>query len=327
MMGGNRKGFTLVELLVVITIIGILIALLLPAVQSARESARQTQCCNNLKQLGLACLNHQSVHGHFPTGGWGWRWAGDPDRGFGKQQPGGWHYNILPFIEQENLYQMGRGGNRAAGAQRAATPVALFHCPSRRRAIQYPYVHGSPWFNIDRPPAVGRSDYACNGGDGNTAVNPQPSSLSEGDSLTDEQWAATYPGTAPDPNVTGVIYRRSEITPAHIRDGTSNTYLLGERYLDPDRYLDGIGCDNDQGWDIGHDYDVTRWTTPGSAPMRDQPGFGGCQTRFGSAHPAGFHMVFCDGSVHRINYAIDPEIHRRLGNRKDGLPIDGGAVR
>jgi hypothetical protein len=233
----------------------------------------------------------------------------------------------LPFIEQENLYQMGRGGNRAAGAQRAATPVALFHCPSRRRAIQYPYVHGSPWFNIDRPPAVGRSDYACNGGDGNTAVNPQPSSLSEGDSLTDEQWAATYPGTAPDPNVTGVIYRRSEITPAHIRDGTSNTYLLGERYLDPDRYLDGIGCDNDQGWDIGHDYDVTRWTTPGSAPMRDQPGFGGCQTRFGSAHPAGFHMVFCDGSVHRINYAIDPEIHRRLGNRKDGLPIDGGAVR
>src|SRR5580698_7987617 len=105
--GPTRRGFTLVELLVVIAIIGLLIALLLPAVQAAREAARRSQCVNNLKQMSLAWNNHVAATRFMPTGGWGWTWTGDADRGFGLSQPGGWTYNILPFMEESNLHDMG----------------------------------------------------------------------------------------------------------------------------------------------------------------------------------------------------------------------------
>src|SRR5215471_9691890 len=105
----NRLAFTLIELLVVIAIIAILIALLVPAVQKVREAATRTQCQNNLKQIGLALHNNADINKAFPSGGWGWNWVGVPDRGTGPEQPGGWLYNILPFIEGGNLRKLGQG--------------------------------------------------------------------------------------------------------------------------------------------------------------------------------------------------------------------------
>src|SRR3954462_14429918 len=112
-----QRAFTLVELLVVIAIIGVLVALLLPAVQAAREAARRIQCTNNLKQIGLGFHNHTDINGHLPTGGWGWGWVGDADLGAGKTQTGSWPFNILPYIEQKAIYDLSGG---AAGPPKPA---------------------------------------------------------------------------------------------------------------------------------------------------------------------------------------------------------------
>ena len=106
------RGFTLVELLVVISIIGILMSLLLPAINSVREQARQTQCRSHIRQLALACLAHEGTNTTLPAGGWGWGWAGDPDFGVGQSQCGGWIYTILPQLGQTNLWMAGGTAGR-----------------------------------------------------------------------------------------------------------------------------------------------------------------------------------------------------------------------
>jgi hypothetical protein len=318
---------------VVITIIGILIALLLPAVQAAREAARQAQCKNNLKQLGLGMLHHTGVHGFLPSGGWGFGWVGDPDREFGPGQPGGWIYDILPFIEQEALHELGAGGTyeerKAAAAQVAQTPLALLNCPSRRAAQTFVCIHpdfsGGPpgWigYNADVVPRAARSDYAANAGDRHLYNVTGPTSLAEGDSQGPGQWPWWQK------EMTGISYLRSRVQPGHVTDGMSNTYLLGEKNLDPDHYLDGETAADNRGMHQGHDFDVYRWAGSESEirPYGDRPGLA-VEFAFGSAHVNGFHACLADGSVRMISYMIEPETHRRLGNREDGLPVDASKL-
>jgi len=150
-------GFTLVELLVVITIIGILIALLLPAVQQAREAARKAQCAKNVEEIALAALNHEQSNGFLPAGGWGYGWVGDPRYGFGTLQPGGFFYNILPYMEQQNLHDLSLAATDETTRCNLAltmiqTPLSVWNCPSRRQAAAFPVRSNRNWLaNTSKP--------------------------------------------------------------------------------------------------------------------------------------------------------------------------------
>ena len=332
-------GFTLVELLVVMTIIGILIALLLPAVQAAREAARRLQCQNDLKQLALGCLLHESAHGFFPTGGWDHDWVGHPDRGFNKRQPGGWIYNVLPYIEQQPLHDLGATGSsmtlQAANVIRLSTVLTGLHCPSRRPAQLYPCnmsVGPTKYKPLPSGPIsnAARSDYAINGGDYLQWHIHSPVDLADGD-RSDFSWDDMS-------HQTGISHQRSEVALSAIRDGTSNTFLIGEKYINLDHYADGQDLGDSETMYGADDLDMIRWTgidgtvgdaTTNNLPRQDRstPGYseGADVQWFGSAHADGFNMSLCDGSVCTISYSIDAKTYRCLGNREDGKIIDSAS--
>ena len=316
--GEFRRGFTLVELLVVIAIVAILIALILPAVQAARESARRSKCVNNLKQLGVAMACHSGAHQRYPSNGWGHLWIGHPDRGTGLKQPGGWIYNLLAYVEQPGLRETGEGvtGNqqRRELARLAQTPLALMVCPSRPAPMLGLAEPNWKPRNADWVERVAKSDYAINGGDVFFKANvwEGPDTLEQGD-------ANLYPWV--DPGLpTGVCFQHSRVTPAMVIDGLSQTYLIGEKYVSQPNY----GTYQDEGYNEsmyqGSSLDLSRWVI--EAPLRD--GLEVEDQRFGSAHPGGFLVVLCDGSVRFVSYQVNPEVHRRLGNRRDGEVVTSG---
>jgi prepilin-type N-terminal cleavage/methylation domain-containing protein/prepilin-type processing-associated H-X9-DG protein len=349
-----RRGFTLVELLVVIAIIGILIALLLPAIQAARESARVIQCKNNLKQMGLATQNHISAFRTFPSAGWGWDWVGDPDRGFGRRQPGGWAFSLLSFEEEKQIWAYGRGvslkanpaAKLAAAWPQMHTPINIYYCPSRPRiGILLPWRGGgSVWPNDAADPSsspsatnrdtfVNRGDYAANEGSG--PINPHeiqgPSSYAIGDSMGNAQatgtWGAPTPGWPNPGNYNGICFCRSEITIPLVKDGTSKTLIIGEKFLPIDQYSTGTNPADNESITTGFDNDNMRVADPAYPPLQDMLSSaphapGDTSQQYGSAHSSGFNVVFCDGSVHVIDYFIDPTVFKNVCSRNDNQTIE-----
>ncbi|MDO4575037.1 MAG: DUF1559 domain-containing protein [Planctomycetia bacterium] len=307
-----RCGFTLVELLVVIAIIGMLVGLLLPAVQQAREAARQMQCNNNLRQLGLAALNMESSSRHFPSGGWTCSWTGDADAGFGKGQMGSWIYSLLPFLEQNALFQLGSDGDPNAASpeqkqgsyERNQVPLSVLYCPSRRSCKCYP----SPLVtlvNATKSVSSAKTDY---GGNSYTKYEAYTGGVA---GLTDSSKTKR--------TSKGVIFALSQVTIGEIRDGTSNTYLTGEQYEQADTYETGESLGDNGIAYAGADHDQLCMVSKAYLPIQDRDG-ADLSPRFGSCHAGGVGVVMCDGSVQRIPYSIDAQVHDNLANRADGNP-------
>ncbi|MGO9114274.1 MAG: DUF1559 domain-containing protein [Thermoguttaceae bacterium] len=324
----KRAGFTLVELLVVIAIIGILIGLLLPAIQSAREAGRRTQCANNCKQLGLACLNHVDLQGFYPTGGWGWAWIGDPNRGFGSAQPGGWAYNILPYCEFNYLHEMGSGmtgldleTNLALMNQ---TPITTYLCPSRRAPILYPEADNG--FNGSGKPnnftsttlanlKVSRLDYAASDGTcyASDAGDSQPGGAGPGSYTAEKTYTwPDYTDVSSDHFIGGLSFYRSQVINSQVDRGTAHVIMLGEKSADPAHYTDGEDPGDNESVFVGQDNDTYRSTY--WQPQADTPGQDPTNI-FGSAHPGGMNFVAGDGSVHFVRYDVDLSIFQAFGVR------------
>jgi prepilin-type N-terminal cleavage/methylation domain-containing protein/prepilin-type processing-associated H-X9-DG protein len=302
-----RIAFTLIELLVVIAIIAVLIGLLVPTVQKVRESSARIQCANNLRQMGIGVHNFVSANGQrFPSGGWGWYWVGDANRPNDLHQPGGWIFQLLTYVEADNVARLGQGLTGSAfleaNKQRCSIPLLLFNCPSRRNGGPYPDT--IEYHNANTVTQAARSDYAACCGNGSTCqVDSGPASY--------DDEGPFFAGKVDD--FTGVIFRRSMIRINHVTNGTSNTYLAGEKYINPDNYATGTDGGDNENMYVGFDNDVSRTTY--WPPLQDKPGYVDTN-RFGSAHAAGINMLMCDGSVQFVSYAVDAAVFLRAGDRR-----------
>ncbi|MBN9521617.1 DUF1559 domain-containing protein [bacterium] len=288
------RGYTLVELLVVVAIIATLIGLLLPAVQKVRESAARVQCQNNLKQVGLAFQSYHTAHGFFPTAGVGWASAPTYLNGVpavGAQQGAGWGFQILPFLEGESAWR-GGGATTDNGRQRVAVGAVfpVFFCPSRRAPASVAYADSyiSQGAGDLVPHAL--CDYASNNlDDGTGSVRS---------------------------NLFGPPVRLADLT-----DGSTTTLLVAEKRLNL-AYLSQSGrADDNEGYTAGNDWDTMRSTNHPPGPDPRQPTTQQGDAGFGASHPSGLNVAFADGTVRHVRFTLDPAVFARLGTRADGHPI------
>jgi prepilin-type N-terminal cleavage/methylation domain-containing protein/prepilin-type processing-associated H-X9-DG protein len=314
----TRRAFTLIELLVVIAIIAVLIGLLLPAVQRVREAANRIKCQNNLKQMALGMHNAHDTYGFIVSGGWGWFWGPCPGRGVGKNQPGGWLYSTLPFVEQDALFQLGSAATtdadrKAAVSRVFATSLPIYNCPTRRTGGPFTnsggFDYNGNFAGTVQPPQMARTDYAANCGSQNqNEIDAGPATLAQGDSGS-FNWNMTDVGV--NPTFTGLVYRRSQVKFLDIARGSTNVVLFGEKNVNSIKYLTGNDPGDNEGMYCGFDNDTMRCTW--DPPLLDTNADN--SRRFGSAHTAGCNISFGDGSVRVVSYDIDTKTFYLMGDR------------
>jgi len=297
------RAFTLIELLVVIAIIGVLVGLLLPAVQQAREASRRLSCTNHLKQLGLAASLNVDAHQHFPTG----RKTRDP---FDVS----WAFRLLPFVEEISIFNARNEDTTVpcwdlSNATAFRTPIVTFYCPSRRTPA------ADRNFDNNNGPPVASGIGVAAGGDyaacGGTYFNYY-----------------TPLGGSPDPKRAGVIHTFSEVRPAQITDGLSTTMIIGDRHIPPVDPASAVGLEHYNQGDTAFfpsdtPHTLFRDTLRGLAANPNDTN----NRKFGSLHIGITQFVMADGSVQAIdnNTSIDVLLkYAAIGDGDDPSKVDDG---
>jgi prepilin-type N-terminal cleavage/methylation domain-containing protein len=293
----TRRGFTLVELLVVIAIIGLLVALLLPAVQAAREAARASQCKNHLKQLGLALHQYHDAHGRLPPG-----WLANQPEGV----PGwGWTAALLPYLEQRNLDETLIKRNLAiaepANQLARETPVSVLYCGSDWHPKIVTIFGGGSAAEEEEEQAGEEGDFAAKTVDAGTPLLRIARSNYVGVFGVSEIEESPAAGE-------GVFFFHSRTRLAEVTDGLSNTLFIGERDAQRGNSLwAGVvqGANAAMARVVG---------IADHAPNDPHHHF----DDFASYHPGGVHFLAGDGSVQRINNQIDMNVYQALCTRGGG---------
>lgn len=297
-----RRGFTLVELLVVIAIIGILVALLLPAVQAARESARRAQCLSNFKQVGLACQNYAASFKTFPTGVNMWEKGGCNNPDANASYSGfSWSAFILPFLEENTIFeqmdlQREYAITKPPNYQTGANFVQAYLCPSA----------------TNRPTLVG----CCTGPyPGNSKNDAEDLAVTHMVGVADSvSWACKSSGTLgatewPKNNADGMLYHRSAVGTEKVTDGTSHTLLIGEVVSGLEGSYSGFFWSS---WNVLHTRNGINAMRPENFTWLEAVG------SFGSYHVAGCHFAFADGSAHFVSENVHPAVLAALTTRAGG---------